>query len=55
MHSLRLGDIHSIQQHIKEMTEFLEGLLVVGDPVSENDCVVCLLASLPESYDMWVQ
>ena len=36
------------------MTELFEGLSVFGDPVSEEDCVVYLLTSLPESYDMLV-
>ena len=36
------------------MTELFEGLSVIGDPVSEEDRVVYLLASLPESYNMLV-
>ena len=34
------------------MTELLEELTVVGDPVSDEDRVVHLLASLPDSCDM---
>ena len=36
------------------MTETFEALAVIGDPVSEEDCVVHLLASLPESFNMLV-
>ena len=36
------------------MTEIFEALAVVGDAVTEEDCVVYLLASLPPSYDMLV-
>ena len=43
-----------MQEHIRTMTELFEELAVVGDPVNEEDRVVHLLASLPESYDMLV-
>ena len=36
------------------MTEIFESLAVFGDPVSEEDRVVQLLASLPESFNMLV-
>ena len=36
------------------MTEVFEALAVIGDAVSEEDRVVHLLASLPDSYDMLV-
>ena len=36
------------------MTELFDELSIVGDPVSEEDRVVHLLASLPESYSMLV-
>ena len=44
----------SVQEHIKEMTELFEALAVIGAAVSEEDRVVYLLASLPESYNMLV-
>ena len=34
------------------MTEILESLSVVGDPVQEEAHVVHLLASLPESFNI---
>lgn len=54
LYSLRLKDGGSVQEHIKAMTEIFESLSVVGDPVSDEDRVVFLLASLPDSYNMLV-
>ena len=36
------------------MTEIFDGLSVVGDPISDKDRVVHLLASLPESHNVLV-
>ena len=36
------------------MTEIFDGLSVIGDPISDEDRVVHLLASLPESYNVLV-
>ena len=41
-------------QHVKVMTEVFETLSVIGDPITEEDRVVYLLASLPQAYDMIV-
>ena len=54
LYSLRLKGGSSVQEHIKSMTEIFDALSVIGDPVSEEDRVVQLLASLPESYSMLV-
>ena len=54
LHSLRLKHGDSVQEHIKAMTEIFYSLSVVGDAVSEEDRVVYLLASLPDSYDVLV-
>ena len=54
LYSLRLKEGDSVQQHIKSMTETFESLSVIGDPVSDEDRVVYLLASLPESFSMLV-
>ena len=43
-----------MQKHVKVMTETFNSLAVVGDTISEEDRVVHLLASLPESYSMLV-
>ncbi len=42
------------QEHIRRLTEIFGELAVVGSPVEEEDQVVHLLASLPESYSMLV-
>ena len=54
LHSLRLKDGDSVQEHIKTMTEVFDSLSVVEDPISEEDRVVHLLASLPDSYNVLV-
>ena len=48
---LKLKECKSVQLHIKEI---LDVLAVIGDPVVEEDRVVHLLASLPESFNMLV-
>ena len=42
------------QVHIKVMTELLDSLAVEGEDVSEEDRVVYLVVSLPESYNILV-
>ena len=54
LYSLKVDEGGSVQAHIKTMMEVFEGLSVVGDPISEEDRVVHLLASLPDSYGMLV-
>ena len=41
-----------MNEHIKEMTQTFESLSIMDSPVSEEDRVVYLLASLPDSYSM---
>ena len=43
-------DVESGQEHIKMMTEVFNKLSVIGDQITEEDQVVYLLASLPDSY-----
>ena len=43
-----------MKDHVKNMTEIFRELAVVAEPVSEEDQVVHLLASLPDSYDVLV-
>lgn len=40
-----------MNDHIKEMTQTFESLSIMDAPVSEEDRVVYLLASLPDSYN----
>ena len=54
LYSLRLREGESVHKHIMSMTELFEGLAVIGDPVTEEDRVVHLLASLPDSFNMLV-
>lgn len=54
LYSLRLKEGESVQKHVKAMTEVFGALSVVGDPMEEEDRVIHLLASLPESFNMLV-
>ena len=54
LHSCSLKDGDSVQEHIKTMTEIFNELSVIGDQISEEDRVVYLLASLPDSYNTLV-
>ena len=54
LYALKLKEGESINEHIKAMSEIFEALAAIGDAVSEEDRVVHLLASLPESYNVLV-
>ena len=54
LHLLRLKEGESVQDHIKAITEIFNELSMIGDEVKVEDKVVCLLASLPDSFDMLV-
>ena len=54
LYAMRLGEVESMDKHIKLMTEVFNELAVIGDPLKEEDRVIQLLASLPESYSMLV-
>ena len=51
LYALRLKEGESVQEHIRKM---FESLSIMDDPVSDEDRVVHLLASLPDSYGMLV-
>ena len=54
LYGLRLKEQESVQSHIKSMIEIFDELAVIGEPVEEEDRVVHVLASLPESFSMLV-
>ena len=54
LHSLKLKEGQSVQEHVKNMTEIFNELAIIGDNISDEDRVVYLLASLPESFDVLV-
>lgn len=54
LYSMRLTEGQSIGEYIKNMTELFDSLAVIGDSISEEDRVVHLLASLPDSYNTLV-
>lgn len=51
MYSLQLKEGESVQKHLKEM---FNELSVVGEKMSDENRVVHLLASLPESFNTLV-
>lgn len=54
LYSLRLNEGDSANDHIKIMLEIFNKLSAIGDNINEEDRVVHLLASLPESFNMLV-
>lgn len=54
LHSTHLKEGGKVQEHIKALTEIFHELAVVGSPVEEEDRVVHLLASLPQSFNVLV-
>ena len=54
LHGLRLKDQEPVQEHIKAMVEVFDELAVIGEAIDEEDRVVQILASLPDSYGMLV-
>ena len=54
LYALKLKEGESVNAHIKAMSEIFEALAAIGDAVSEEDRVVHLLASLPDSYNVLV-
>ena len=54
LYGLRLKDQEPVQKHIKSMIEIFDELAVIGEAVEEEDRVVHVLASLPESFSMLV-
>ena len=54
LHFCSIKDSDSVQEHIKLMTEIFNELSMIGDQITEEDFVVYLLASLPDSYNTLV-
>ena len=54
LYSLKLKDGEPVQGHIKQIVEIFEELAVIGQPIEEEDRVVHILSSLPESFNMLV-
>ena len=54
LYSLRLKDDESVQNHVKQMVEIFDELAIIGEPIEEEDRVVHVLSSLPDSFNMLV-
>ena len=54
LYGLKLKENEDVQGHIKSMIEVFDELAVIGDEVEEEDRVVHVLASLPDSFNVLV-
>ena len=54
LYNMKLKSGDSLQVHLKSCVELFDELSVIGDPVENEDRVIILLASLPESYSTLV-
>ena len=54
LYSLRLKDDEPVQNHVKQMVEIFDELAIIGEPIEEEDRVVHVLSSLPDSFNMLV-
>ena len=54
LYSLKLDHETSIHQHLKNFVEVFSDLAVIGDAVEDEDRVIHLLASLPDSFETFV-
>ena len=51
---MQLKEGQSVQEHVKVLTEIFNELSIIGDNIDDEDRVVYLLGSLPDSYEMLV-
>ena len=54
LYSLRLSDGESVLEHVRKMTDLFNALAGIDAPLSDEDRVVHLLASLPDSFSVLV-
>ena len=54
LHLLQLKEGQRVQEHVKALTEIFNELSIIGGNVDDEDRVIYLLVSLPDSYKMLV-
>ena len=54
LYNLKLKDGQSMQKHVKMLTKIFDELSIIGDLLDEENQVVHLLASLPESCESYL-
>lgn len=54
LYSLKLKEGNSVNRYIKAMTEIFEELSVISNSIDEEDQIIHLLVSLPDSYNVLV-
>jgi len=50
----RMNEGDDMRQHLNRMKEMADELAVIGAPISDDDYVTTVCASLPSSYSNWV-
>lgn len=54
LYSMKLKHGESLQDHLKAFIEIYEELTIVGEAMNDEDRVIHLLASVPDSYSSLV-
>ena len=54
LYNMKLESGENLQEHLKSFIELFDELSILGDPVSEEDRVINLLASLPDQFSTLV-
>ena len=47
---MKLQQRNGLEEHLKQIVELFDELAAVGDPITEEDRIICILASLPENF-----
>ena len=54
LYNLRLSNDGGLQEHLRKMMNIFDEMAVVGNPVEDEDKVICLLSSLPGKFSTLV-
>ena len=54
LYNISLQQNGNLQEHLKLLIEIFDELAVIGEPMKEEDRVICLLASLPDKFSTLV-
>ena len=54
LYNMKLKPSESLQQHLKNFIEIFDELAVIGEALAEEDKVISLLASLPDTFSVLV-
>ena len=54
LYSMKLQPGEEMQRHLKKFVDIFSELAIIGDPLKEEDKVICALSSLPDCYSTLV-